>query len=111
MSAGVAGQAQERLLHDVFGGVAVVDEQAGEAHERPTVGMEQPDDEVFRGGVDHRAAGASRVERGEHDRHRRALECGRQHHHRRALCPSSAGSRTAPFTGASLPRLTGRRDW
>ena len=34
----VAGQADERLLHEVLGGVAVVDEQAGEAHERRALG-------------------------------------------------------------------------
>ena len=41
----VAGEADERLLDEVLGGVAIVDEEAGEAHERGAFGCEQLGDE------------------------------------------------------------------
>ena len=41
------GEAEERLLHDVLGGVAIVDEDAGEAHERAALEVEETHDELF----------------------------------------------------------------
>jgi hypothetical protein len=45
--AGVLGQAEERLLHDVFSGVAIVDEQTRQAHQRTTLGTEEAQDEIL----------------------------------------------------------------
>ena len=42
---GAAGETDERLLHEVLGGVAIVDEQPGEAHQRHAFGPEHVGDE------------------------------------------------------------------
>ena len=44
---GVPGEPQERLLDDVLGRIAVVDEQPGEPDERCTLGVEEPDDQLL----------------------------------------------------------------
>ena len=40
-----SGQADERLLHQVLGRVAIVDEQPGQAHQRPALALEELDEE------------------------------------------------------------------
>ena len=42
---GVARQAQERLLNQVFRRVPIVDEQASQPHQRAALLVEQPDDQ------------------------------------------------------------------
>ena len=41
------GEPEERLLDEVLGGVAVVDEQAGQPDQRPALLLEEPDDELL----------------------------------------------------------------
>ena len=54
---GAAGEADERLLHEVLGGVAIVDEQPGEAHQRRALGAEHVGDEP----IDVEVAGTAPV--------------------------------------------------
>ena len=58
-----SGEPEERLLHEVLGGVTVVDEQAGEPHQRPALLLEQPDDELLGRRRDLLAVDAGRQDR------------------------------------------------
>ena len=61
----VPGQPKKRLLDDVLGSLAIIDEEPRQANKRPTLQFEKPDDEFLRRRADRltvRSCGGNRHE-------------------------------------------------
>jgi hypothetical protein len=68
--AGMSRQTQERFLHDVLGGITIVDEESCQSDERATLGTKESKDEVLCVGAD----GLALQSRGHgHPQHRQRL--------------------------------------
>ena len=110
---GVAGQADEGLLDEVLGSVAVVDEQAGQAHERATLLGEEADDELVDVDRRHRRLGPRPPRRSARRRcataEPAAERVGEQRaRHRHVAIVTGRGPRSNRRRRAPLPRPNGR---